>query len=208
MWTKSQKVSAGVLGVAVIAFVVDRCVLDGGSAAQESAESIVVVTHTTTTSAPAAPVAAPAAPVAAAAVTPGHTGVPLAARLAAMAESRRFREDAVGDAFRPSEAWLAAAQPPAPVAANVKAGAAPAAQLPAPAPKPNPAVEFQRTHMLTAVMKGPEGGMAIVNGRLYKPGQFVDGFKLTKVGLREARFWGQGKGVTLKLPGQTVADAR
>ena len=58
-------------------------------------------------------------------------------------------------------------------------------------------------------MKGSEGAMAIVNGRLYKPGQVIDGFKLTKVGLREARFWGRGKAVTLKLPGQAaVAEAR
>ena len=78
------------------------------------------------------------------------------------------------------------------------------------APKIDHAGNFAQTHTLTGVMKDKDGGMAIINGKLYRPGQYVDGFKLTKVGLKDARFWGKGTGATLKLAGQqaSFADAR
>jgi hypothetical protein len=205
MWTKSQKVAGGVLALAVVAFGVDRFVLDGGGAGgaspaqgRESAESLVVP-HSS--SPPTTPALNPAQPTAA-------PGVSLAARLAAIAESRRLREAAIGDAFRPSREWVAAATP-APAPTTATSNHKPTAATPPPAAKVDHAADFQRTHVLTAIMKGHDGGMAIINGRLYKPGQLVDGFKLTKVGLKEARFWGQGQAVTLKLTGQgVVADAR
>jgi hypothetical protein len=213
MWTKSQKISGSVLALAVVAFGVDRWVLDGGSsAAPEPVEQLLVSSPTSP-----APLAA-AVPTPATAVTPTspaeatgqNNGMSLASRLMSLAEARRFQAEAAPDAFRPSDEWLAAAAPPPPTA---KAGAATAgaAKPVAPAaPKVDHAANFIRTHTLTAVMKNKDGGMAIINGKLYRPGQYVDGFKLTKVGLKDARFWGKGSGATLKLAGQeaSFADAR
>src|ERR687890_740098 len=99
MWTKSQKISAAVLGLAVIAFGVDRWVLDGGGGgapAQGSAEEFVV-----NRTSPPASTTAPA------------------------------------------------------VASN-------GARQVVPAKKVDHAVEFVRTHALTAVLKNKDGGMAII----------------------------------------------
>jgi hypothetical protein len=204
MWTKSQKVSGGVLALAVVAFAVDRFVLDGGTppAEAETAEQLVVKP-----AAPAAPSQAGASVTSATAATATTPkGVSLASRLAALAEARRFQAAAADDAFRPSGEWLAAAFPPPPAPKAEQAKAKPAAPV---APKLDHAGAFVRSHTLDAVMKNKGGGMAIINGKLYRPGQYVDGFKLTKVGLKDARFWGKGQGATLKLAGQPeVADAR
>ena len=194
MWTKSQKISASVLALAVVAFGVDRFVLDGGGAATpapEPAEQLLV--SNPSPAAPAAPQAAPApatATVAANAAQPADLkkGVSLASRLNAMAEARRFQADAAADAFRPSDQWLADAAPPsakpklnAAAVSVTKKAARPAV------PRIDHAGNFMQTHTLTGVMKDKDGGMAIVNGKLYRPGQYVDGFKLTKVGLKDAQ---------------------
>src|SRR6185436_15678683 len=102
------------------------------------------------------------------------------------------------DAFRPCDNWLAQAEP------------AKAADDPTPtpdnAPAPEPVVKkvdhaevFRSQHTLNAVMTKQRGGMAIVNGKLYAPGQSVDGFKLVKVGETEATFTGKDTTVTLRL---------
>jgi hypothetical protein len=215
MWTKSQKISASVLALAVVAFGVDRFVLDGGGAtpAPEPAEQLLV--SNPSSAAPAAPQAAPAPAtptvVTNAAQPPGFAkGVSLASRLNAMAEARRFQADTAADAFRPSDQWLADAAPPsAKPKPNATISVTKKAAAPL-APKIDHAANFMQTHTLTGVMKDKDGGMAIVNGKLYRPGQYVDGFKLTKVGLKDARFWGKGTGATLKLAGQqaSFADAR
>lgn len=224
MWTKSQKISVAVLGLAAVAFGVDRWVLPAPEAAAEDAASLVVSRAPAPVAAgaatPAAPGAAPAAlPGAAAASEPIRIAqtVTLASRLAAIAQSRGFALDGSGDAFRPSDEWIEAAER----LKNGDAKAPETAGAPAPAAPAKPAVRkvdhaaaFRKRHTLAAVMKKQDGGMAIVDGKLYAVGQSVDGFKLTQVGLADATFTGKGTKVTLRLPGQLqppsppVADAR
>ncbi len=215
MWTKSQKISASVLALAVVAFGVDRFVLDGGPVAPQAEPAEQLLVSNPSSPAPAPPQATPAPATATVATNAAKRagfakGVSLASRLNAMAEARRFQADAAADAFRPSDQWLADAAPPSakpkPTAAIsvTKKAAKPVA------PRIDHAANFMQSHTLTGVMKDKDGGMAIVNGKLYRSGQYVDGFKLTKVGLKEARFWGKGTGATLKLAGQqpSFADAR
>ena len=203
MRTKSQKICAGFLGLAVAAFVVDRWVIGFDDPATPATAR---APRPAPSPATAPPLAQPAtlSGTSAASPAPQAAGPTLASRLSAIAEVRGLSRGSVGDAFRPSEAWLAlAAPPPAPEPQ------APVAQAVAPR-RIDHAALFKQRHTLTAVMKNGRAGLAIVNGRLYEVGQYVGGFKLTEVGLTEAKFWGKGTRVTLKLAGQlpAVADVR
>lgn len=216
MRTKSQKVALALLGLAVVAFVVDRFVIGTDEttavAAADEFEPARTASPGTAGRSVAAPqpagrsasvVAAenPVASLAAATSQPAS----LASRLAALDQAMRLSRDSVADAFRPSAAWVAASQPPPPP----DPAAAPApTQKPAP-PKVDYGAVFAKRHQLTALMNDGRGGMAIVNGRLYKVGQSVGGFRLIDVGLTEAIFLGKGTEVTLKLAGQQpLADVQ
>jgi hypothetical protein len=216
MWTKSQKISAGVLAIAVVAFGVDRFVLgpSGGRAGSAAASSEYAVSRTSSTAQPARLAGSPAA------ATQDHTGagspaskapgVTLASRLASIGEQRRLVSAPCGDAFRPAEAWLLALLPPPPP--EPKPTPAPAVAVrPAPrpvAPKVDHAALFVQRHTLTAVMKKQAGGMAIIDGKLYAAGQTLDGFKLVRVGLNDATFSGKGTTFVLRMSQPPVADAR
>jgi hypothetical protein len=143
----------------------------------------------------------------------------LAGRLAAIGEARRLAYAMSGDAFRPADLWLATLAPPEPKAAAADAAKSSAAPATRPArPKVDHAAVFRSNHSLSAIMNVHGGGMALVNGRIYAPGQACDGFRLTSVGLASATFTGKGTTVTLRLPGapagragrsgSAVADAR
>jgi hypothetical protein len=188
MWTKSQKISAAVLALAAGAFGVDRWVLERPAEAAEVADVAAPVTPASSraTATAATPKPAAAAPQA----------VTLASRLAALGEARRFAYEAAGDAFRPCDDWLAQADPPAP-AGTPEPDNAPAPE--AVAKKVDPAEVFRSQHTLNAVMTKQRGGMAIINGKLYAPGQTVDGFKLVKVDETEATLTCKGTTVTLRL---------
>ena len=209
MWTKSQKVAGAVLGLAVVAFCVDRFVLSppGGEQPAEAAAQFVVKTSATSGSSssdkPAAIPPATPANANAAAVTSATNAMTLASRLQAMGETRRLAYEPSGDAFRPSDAWVIASQPK-PAASAATAKRAPARAV----PKVDHAALFLRRHKLSAVMaKQDRGGMAIVDGKMLALGQTFDGFKLTHVGTADATFTGKGTRVTLKVPGQDVPVA-
>jgi hypothetical protein len=200
MWTKSQKISAAVLGLAVAAFGVDRWVLPApADAAGAEDPSSLVVSRPANSSEPRVAHNAAYPPARAA------QAVTLASRLASLAEARGFAfEGTTADAFQPSDAWLEAAE----LAKNggVAKPAAPAKPAAAPVRKPavrkvDHAALFRASHALTAVMKKQDGGMAIVDGKLYEVGQTVAGFKLTRVGLADATFTGKGTKVTLRIAG-------
>lgn len=200
MGTKSQKISAAVLALAVVAFAVDRWVI--GDAGDPSAAPVPERVVRTPQPVPVATQAAPSQPHTA----PATPRPSLASRLAAMSESRRVSAEAVADAFRPSDVWVAIVAPPPPLP-KAEPARPPASRV---APKIDRAALFAQRHTLTAVMKDGDGGMAIVNGKLYRVGQYVGGFKLTRVGLSDASFWGKGVGAKLKLAGHfpATADAR
>jgi hypothetical protein len=204
MWTKSQKISGAVLALAVGAFVVDRFVLDQPAAAEapSHASKPAVASRPAVRASKALPTAAPAAETQA---------ITLASRLAAIGESRRFSYEPSGDAFKPSDPWLATVKP-------LENTATAKATTPDAAPevkKVDRAAEFQAAHHLNAVMSKQKGGMAIINGKLYVTGQTLSGFKLTSVSDTEATFAGYDTTVSLRLPtsaklqaGNASADAR
>jgi hypothetical protein len=195
MWTKSQKISAAVLALAATAFAVDRWVIGAPATATDdysvaAADVAVASTSSALKTATAQPKAAVSAPLT------------LASRLAAIGEARRFSYEPAGDAFRPSERWLADAEaakkPVTPEKHNAQATTHTAR-------KADYAAIFRAAHKLDAVMSRQGGGMAIVDGKVYKPGQTLDGFKLTQVGDAEATFVGRATTVTLRLPGPAGA---
>lgn len=201
MWTKSQKISGVVLALAVGAFVVDRFVLDRPVAAEASSQA----EKPATASRAPARVAKTAAPSA----TNTQT-LTLASRLAAMGESRRFFYEPSGDAFKPSDPWLATVKAP-----EQTATAKPVADALPEVKKTDYAAEFRSAHHLNAIMSKQRGGMAIINGKLYVPGQTLAGFKLTSVSETEATFAGHDTTVVLSLPlgarlqaASSSADAR
>jgi hypothetical protein len=215
MWTKSQKISAGVLAIALTAFGVDRFVLGPPNGASSSAASSeYAVSKTSPTSAKSNRVAgSPAAATrenATGSVPSKPSGVTLASRLAGIGQERRLTSAACGDAFRPADAWLIALLPPPPP--EPKPAVAPIATAQAKtrriAPKIDHAAVFSKRHTLTAVMKKQAGGMAIIDGKLYAAGQTLDGFKLVRVGLNEATFTGKGTTFDLRMSQPPVADAR
>jgi hypothetical protein len=209
--TKSQKMSAGVLAVAVIAFVVDRFVLapaDGAGGSASAGTSGYAVAKPS--SAPSQ-VTRPAKTTGASASAQANATAPqaitnVATRLSAISQQRRLNAAPCGDAFRPADVWLAALfpppAPPKPVASISVSTTRPAA------PKVDHAAEFRKRHSLTAVMKKQAGGMAIVDGKLYAAGQTLDGFKLVRIGLNDATFAGKGTTIVLRMSQPPVADAR
>jgi hypothetical protein len=210
MWTKSQKIAGAVLGLAAVAFCVDRFVLGGAGdkkSAAAAADEYAVSRSSSSPSTGTAPAGGTKKPAAAAPGVAKGQAVTLASRLSAMSEARGFAYETVGDAFRPSEAWLAAGRPPdaaKPAAAAVD-GNVPTERV---VPKVDYAAIFRAKHTLTAVMTRQHGGMAIIDGKTCKVGQAIDGFRLKHVGMTEATFVGKETEVTLRLPDPTVADTR
>jgi hypothetical protein len=216
MWTKSQKISAGVLAIAAGAFCVDRFVLgppEGAGSAAASSEYAVSRTSSSTSPKPTRNSNGPATTTqdtATGSVASKASSVTLASRLAAIGEQRRLTAAPCGDAFRPAEAWLVALLPPPPPAPKPVAAPVVAVQ-PATrpvAPRIDYAALFVQRHTLTAVMKKQSGGMAIIDGKLYGAGQTLDGFRLVRVGLNDATFTGKGTTFKLRMSQPPVADAR
>lgn len=187
--TNQRKIFGALLTLAASAFGVDHWWL-GSGAAQAEAPANVQTAHAS------APRRIGPSPKPAKAI-PAHRT--LASRLldAARAEQVSPGEDeeaaAVPDAFRPASLWYPAATPLA---------AAPAA----PAIAPEKIAEFRSRHRLTAVMKssrpgetGGTGGMAIIGGKVYVPGQVIDGFTLVSLGDRTAQLRCRGVCVELAI---------
>lgn len=160
--SKQHKIYAAVLGLAVSALAADQLMTAPADA--EAAEVAVAITPAprsaqavSTTTAPAATQAAPVADT-----------ETLAARLQEVAAAAAVDTQAVSDAFMPSQQWAKTDNPveQAPEIALAKT--------------------FLRQHRLTAVMKSGDGGVAVIDGKPFKPGQTVDGFRLVAVGERSA----------------------
>jgi hypothetical protein len=177
--SRKAKVYLGVLPLAVVALLVDRLVLDGGKPGPEQASAAPMAARPTKPSAlQPAPVAAVPAPA------PPAPSPPLG-RLAALMRGRQIDPQHVRDAFAPAPSWL----PPAP-------------EPPAPkAPEPKKLPDFQDRHELTAVIMGPQGARAIVDGKCLAVGQTLDGMKLISIGRKTAVFAGGGVRAELAMPG-------
>jgi hypothetical protein len=186
--TKQQKIYAAVLGLAVAAFGFDRFVLGPGEDSVEEVAAAPSSGRPAPRRTPARPAAArgmaaqsAAAPAASASASASASTSTLAARLEAVAAARKLKLDSVGDAFKPSTAWVGTPKQVAPTGELVDAVA-----------------EFQKKK-LTAVIKQGAGGFAVID-KIYLPvGQSMDGFRLVAVKDRSAILRRGNQRVELRL---------
>jgi len=180
------------LGVALVALVVDRLVLAPSAtgpqpaAAAESPPGPAAAATQPPTGPEAPPTAAETDPA-----SPSAGPPPLASRLAAAAERFSLDPERLRDGFAPAPSWLAELTEPPP---SEPAEAAPEPET------PSPAEAFREGHALTAVIMTQRGGSAVVNGRVVRLGQTVDGFTLVRLTRRSAVFASEdGEEVELRL---------
>jgi len=181
-------VYAGLLGLAAAALVVDRLWLTGGAAVPSQAQASIRPPDRTlpavVSAASAAGEPVPAAPL-------PRAPASLADRLKALAASRAVDPGSTMDAFLLPESWIVRSQPTKPLAP--------------PAPPAESIRRFEDGHAVTSVFFSEQGGAAIVNGKLMKVGNEIDGFKLVRVTAAGAVFASGGEEVELKLPKTVVA---
>jgi hypothetical protein len=109
----------------------------------------------------------------------GSSNAVIAAHL--QAEQQGLNAAAMNNPFVPSKAWLAAQQ------ANTPDTSASAAQ-------------FTRGHILSAILHSKKGGQALINGRLFRAGQLVDGMRIIAIGLDSVRMGDASGQFDLAMP--------
>lgn len=73
-----------------------------------------------------------------------------------------------------------------------------AGSTPEPAPKPVAPHEASKLRV-TAIMRGPDGNMALINGSLYREGQTIKGATIVKIGQYEVELVADGKRFTIRI---------
>jgi len=92
----------------------------------------------------------------------------------------------------PTTAPAEPADPPAPPDAEVDKAVA--------KPAPRPAVPREAAKLrVTAIMRGPDGNVAIINGGLYRKGQTVKGATIVRIGQYEVELVADGKRFTIRI---------
>ncbi len=176
----ARKVYLAILAAAAAALLADR-LLVGYDETPEQARASVGPSR------PGAPAAAErptSSPVGAA----GPSGpASLADRLKKAAGEAGLDPDSAADAFAPSELWLA--QPE-----EAQAGKN----------LPTPGEVFATGHRLSSVVLAGEGGWAIVNGKIVRLGERIDGFDLVELTRSSAVFQAGQERVELKLPAEAA----
>jgi hypothetical protein len=87
-------------------------------------------------------------------------------RLKALATGGDLDPARVREAFAPSDEWLAVLSAP---------------KVVAPLPQADLAAEFTRKHKLTSVLMAGSAGCAVVDGKIVRIGQELDGFRLASL---------------------------
>jgi len=125
----------------------------------------------------------------------GAAGSRLADRLQTASEQFELDPAGMRDGFRPVDAWLADLAPPAPPAEDAQPA------LPA---GPSPADLFASRHTLTSVMLSRRGGSAVVDGKVVRLNQALDGFTLVRLTRDAAVFEADDERVELRLHQQAA----
>jgi len=87
----------------------------------------------------------------------------------------------------------------APATAPAQPGATPPAATPAkPAPGPSDDPDPSKLRV-TAIMRGPDGNVALINGGLYREGQTIHGALIVKIGQYEVELTANGKQFTIRI---------
>jgi len=92
------------------------------------------------------------------------------------------------EASEPTSAPSSAA-PPAPPAETAPAK---------PAPEPSDALDVSKLRV-TAIMRSPDGNVALINGGLYRQGQTIQGALIVKIGQYEVELTANGKRFTIRM---------
>lgn len=172
--TTSHKIYASVLGVALVAFALDRAFLaPGGAEAGETTPDAAGDTDTVQMLPPVKliPVAAP-------------TTRTLALSFRELAERRGLKLEDMSDPFTVPPHWL-------PDQATVRIGTS---------TDVSPGRRFLAAHQLNAVLANEQGGAAIIDGKRFRIGQELDGFRLVLIQRRSVVLEGEGVRVMLSLP--------
>jgi hypothetical protein len=192
--TRERKIYGGLLCLGVLALGIDKMFLSPSEAPAQSAAGLLI-----TNAAPKNLVIAHNKPVVSptpASAQPGEKPLmglgALAARMRDMAEVERLDLTDAKDVFRPPVSWVGTIAPTQAIQATVTTV--------------GPAATFRDRHHLIAILKSSKGGMAILDGKSVRPGQTVDGFKLTQVGENSATFEGSGTKIELQLPAAVQLD--
>lgn len=174
---KQRKTIIVLLGVAMLALVIDRVFMDGESGPRTAAAntSVPQVTIDATTSTTPK-------------VSEDDANFVLARRLEQLQQSQQFNLTAVPNAFEPSTSWI---QPKVEIVQHTK-------------PKTQGSSfdlseQFVKEHHLIAVLGTGEGGTAIVNGKRWTVGNAVKGWTLTNITIRTAVFEKDGKQAVLQI---------
>ena len=101
-------------------------------------------------------------------------------------------------ATQPATAPAQASEPP-----PAQPGPAPATQPSAagpakPAPDPSDAPDASKLRV-TAIMRGPDGNVALINGGLYREGQTIQGALIVRIGQYEVELTANGKRFTIRI---------
>jgi hypothetical protein len=177
--TKSKIAMLALLGVAVVGLLVDRVFLTSSTTAPQAAN---------------ASNREPALPVPLTVVTPtmsvsSTSTAHIAARLRHAGEKTSMDPAALKDAFVPAESWLAKPEQGTPVALTTT-------------PVVDSGDRFVRDHKLTSVLIDAGGGIAVVNGKVLRVGQEIDGYRLVRLAPGTAEFESGPGGSRIQL--QTV----
>ena len=158
--TKERKIYLAMLVIGLVALVLDRLTSSPQNARAEDASSFVVERTDKSASSGGSTVATGAE----------HTAVgpDLSVRLRALGERMRLDSHS-RDLFRAPASWAP------------KTAVMPLATTAPVADPGSPAGEFERSHRLTAVLLSGRQRHAVVDGKMVRPGQAIDGFMLISV---------------------------
>ena len=182
--TLKRKISFGLVGVALIAFVVDRVTSSDGPEVHPQAVAHAAASPTATRAKAPAPIDADARIIELSVIS---------GRLQTLAETEGLDADNAQDAFHSAASWLTQAKPQNDGSAEITAAVA----------------RFRQQHKLLAIVKSGRTAMALVDGKTFRRGQTLDGFKVVEVRDRSVVFDSGAAKVEIYVAGAepTASDA-
>jgi|WetSurMetagenome_2_1015567.scaffolds.fasta_scaffold135875_2 hypothetical protein len=173
------------LALAVVGLAVDRLFLTSPATAPQPASASISGPAASLPPSSATPVVVPAVPA-------GADGIVERLRLAGKGLS--LAPAALKDAFVPAESWLVKPNPAVTPTAVTTA-----------VPVVDSGGRFISEHKLTSVLIDAGGGIAVVNDKVLRVGQEIDGYRLVRLAPGVAEFTGGPDGPPVRL--QTVSPA-
>ncbi len=168
---KRQRMSMGVLAIGLVALVVDRIYVlpQSAPAGQTAVAEDYTITATSETAAVPPPVSAPA-------------GLRAATKLETVWSDKNLRFDEPRDLFSLPPSWPRTREPEIQIAPTVAA-----------------VTVFAAAHKLEAITMDPQGRRALIDDRLLRLGEILEGFELVAIDKESVTFERDGQPVQLEL---------